>query len=308
MAEHPFSVLRGDGVPKDKIELWHQEIDARGATFFDWEITPDYCRKFAQAFGVKIYFQWKEGEFYRELMRENSLTAPNHFQQPDGTIGKAGGKKGKLTTRHKFPQCSHNLMVRWCSPYLKIDVCKAAIINQPRFRGIRTLILSGERGEESPARAKYAIIEPDSSDRRNGKKIIRHVDRFRPLRDWREKQIWQIIERYRIRVHPCYYLGFSRCSCRFCIFGNCHQFASAAYIAPAKIAWIIQLEKDFNYTVKPGITLPTLIARGIPYKTITEDLKALATSYKYSLSIIFSENQKWILPAGAYGEPLCNVA
>lgn len=52
------------------------------------------------------------------------------------------------------------------------DVCKAAIINQLRFRGIRTLILSGERDEESPGRAKYAIFEPDSSDRRNGKKIF----------------------------------------------------------------------------------------------------------------------------------------
>lgn len=83
-------------------------------------------------------------------MRENSCTAPNHFQQPVGTIGKAGGKKGKLTTRHKSPRCSHNLMVRWYSPYLKIDVCKAVIINQPQFRGIRTLILSGVRGEKSP--------------------------------------------------------------------------------------------------------------------------------------------------------------
>ena len=42
--------------------------------FFDWEITPDYCRRFAEAFGVAIYFQWKEGGFYRELMRENSFT------------------------------------------------------------------------------------------------------------------------------------------------------------------------------------------------------------------------------------------
>ena len=141
-----FLYLLDNNVPVDKIELWHQEIDGRGNTFFDWEITPDYCRQFAKAFGVPIYFQWKEGGFYGELMRENSHTAPNRFEQWDGSIGKAGGLRGKLTTRHKFPQCSHDLKIRWCSSYLKIDVCSTAIINQPRFRNSRTLVLSGERG------------------------------------------------------------------------------------------------------------------------------------------------------------------
>ena len=38
--------LLDNGVPKEKIELWHQEIDGRGRSLFDWEVTPDYCRKF----------------------------------------------------------------------------------------------------------------------------------------------------------------------------------------------------------------------------------------------------------------------
>ena len=75
-----FLYLLDHGVLADRIELWQQEIDGREKTFFDWEITPDYCRRFAEAFGVAIYFQWKEGGFYRELMRENSLTAPNYFE------------------------------------------------------------------------------------------------------------------------------------------------------------------------------------------------------------------------------------
>ncbi len=166
-----FLYLLDHGVPTDRIELWHQEIDGREKTFFDWEITPDYCRRFAEAFGVAIYFQWKEGGFYRELMKENSLTAPNYFELPNGGIDRAGGQRGKLSTRCKFPQCSPDLKVRWCSSYLKIDVCSSAIINQQRFRGIRTLVLSGERGEESAARAKYNIFEPDRADLRNGRQF-----------------------------------------------------------------------------------------------------------------------------------------
>ena len=39
-----FLYLLEHGVPVDRIELWHQEVDGREKTFFDWEITPDYCR------------------------------------------------------------------------------------------------------------------------------------------------------------------------------------------------------------------------------------------------------------------------
>lgn len=141
-----FLYLLDHGIPREKIELWHQDIDGRERNFFDWEVTPDYCRRFAHAFGVKIYFQWKEGGFYREMMRENSLTAPNCYELPDGTVGRSGGTRGTPNTRLRFPQAAADLRTRWCSSYLKIDVCSAAIVNQSRFNNIRTLILSGERG------------------------------------------------------------------------------------------------------------------------------------------------------------------
>lgn len=108
------------------------------------------------------------GELYMSCIagnaRKNSLTAPNCFELPSGRIDKVGGQRGKLSTWCRFPQCSPDLKVRWCSSYLKIDVCLSTIINQKRFRDIRTLVLSGERGEESAARAKYNIFEPDRAD------------------------------------------------------------------------------------------------------------------------------------------------
>ena len=68
-----FLYLLDHGVAINHIELWHQEVDGRGATFFDWEITPSYCRQFAEAFNVPIYYQWKEGGFYREMMDSPKL-------------------------------------------------------------------------------------------------------------------------------------------------------------------------------------------------------------------------------------------
>lgn len=301
-----FLYLLDCGVHKNKIELWHQEIDGRERTFFDWEITPDYCRRFARAFGVKIYFQWKEGGFYREMMRREAPTAPNRYELPDGTVGCAGGTRGRPGTRLRFPQASANLGTRWCSSYLKINVCSAAIVHQPRFRGVRTLVLSGERGEESPQRAQYAVWEPDRADLRDGC-LPRHVDRHRPLLDWTEAQVWAIIERYRVRAHPCYYMGWGRCSCKFCIFGNRNQFASAARISPELVGEIARLERQFGCTIHRKYDLPTLIAQGVPYEHITKELKALATGYDYDRPVILPPDEPWTLPAGAFGEK-CGAA
>lgn len=296
-----FLYLLDHGIPREKIELWHQDIDGRERNFFDWEVTPDYCRRFAHAFGVKIYFQWKEGGFYREMMRKNRLTAPNCYELPDGTIGRSGGTRGTPNTRLRFPQAAADLRTRWCSSYLKIDVCSAAIVNQSRFNNIQTLILSGERGEESPQRAKYAIWEPDRADCRNGKHH-RHVDRHRPIRDWTEAQVWEIIKRYRVRAHPCYYMGWSRCSCRFCIFGNKNQFASASAISPERIQEIALLEQQFGCTIKRKCDILSFIRTGTPYHHITEAWKTIATCRLYILPVILPDDEQWELPAGAFGE------
>ena len=61
-----FLHLLESGVPVEKIELWHHLIDGRSGSFMDWNVTEDYCRKFAAAFGVTIYFSWKEGGFKKE--------------------------------------------------------------------------------------------------------------------------------------------------------------------------------------------------------------------------------------------------
>lgn len=291
--------LLDNGVPKEKIELWHQEIDGRGRSLFDWEVTPDYCRKIGEAFGIPVFFQWKEGGFEREMTRKDILTAPISFELPDGSVRTTGGERGKPSTRLKFPQPSPDLRVRWCSAYLKIDVCATAIRHQERFQGIRTLVLSGERGEESPQRAKYAILEPDKTDLRNGR-VPRLVERFRPIRDWKERDIWDILEKYRIRPHPCYFMGFGRCSCKFCVFGNATQFASAACVSPRQMDTLIRYEKEFGHTLKRDTDLATLLKKGKPYDTITDQLRILATSHEYSVPVIVPEFETWQLPAGAF--------
>jgi len=295
-----FLYLLKMGISKEKIELWHHNVDGAESekNFMDWPVTPAYCRAIAEAFNVQIYFSWKDGGFKGEMLRENSLTKPTFFETPEG-LKKVGGTRGKKSTRLKFPQISADLKVRWCSAYLKIDICSTAIRNQARFDNKRTLVISGERAEESAARAKYKQFEPDRADNRDGKKR-RLVDRFRAVHSWKEQDIWDIIKEFRVMPHPAYQLGFSRCSCMFCIFGNKDQFATGKILSPAMFHEIVEYEELFDVTIKRNKSISDFAFEGDVYEAAKDkDLREVSLSKEFRKGV-FVEN--WELPSGAFGE------
>lgn len=286
------------GISKENIELWHHDIDGReGSELMDWPITPGYCQAVADALEIPLYFSWKVGGFEREMLRENSLTAPTKFETPEGEIIQVGGVRGKGITRRKFPQIGAITSGRWCSPLGKIDVCSIAIRNQKRFNNSKTLLVSGERAEESPSRANYKTFEPDRSDNRDGRSQ-RHVDRYRPVHKWDEQQVWDIIKKYRIAPHPAYILGWGRVSCLTCIFGSCNQWASAFKVAPRKVQMIAHYERDFGLTIHRSESVAERVAKGVAYDMDPAMVK-IAMSKEYTLPVIIDN---WELPAGAFGE------
>lgn len=303
-------VLLDNGVPKSKIELWHHLVDGReGSDLMDWPITEDYCRKVAKHFEIPIFFSWKERGFEGEMTRNNQPTAPNHFQYPqfnefqgeyDDNLIECGlsGGKGTPNTRMKFPQVSADLRTRWCSAYLKIDVCTASINNQKRFWNSRTLVISGERAKESPSRARYKEFEPDRTDNRYGK-TGRLVDHWRPVHQWSEHSVWRIIKRYGINPHPAYRLGWGRLSCMFCIFGSKHQWSSARKVNHSRFTVISDYEREFEVTIQRDKSVEELAEEGTPYE-MDEDLM------RYSQETEFTEPvylyREWKLPNGAFQE------
>ena len=290
--------LLDKGVPKEKIELWHHLVDGReGSSLMDWPVTDDYCRKFADAFGMKLFFSWKTGGFEREMLRKDSPTASTKFETPEGVM-ESGGTRGKPGTRLKFPQVGASLTTRWCSAYLKISVADTAIRNDLRFANSRTLVVTGERAEESPARAKYKTFEPDRSDLRNGK-AKRLVDRWRPVHKWTEEQVWEIIERYKVNPHPAYRLGFGRTSCLSCIFGSKDQWATVKSLSNEHFERIANYEEDFGVTIHRTKTVRELAAMGTAYQIEDDRLRAMALSPEHTDPIIVDD---WELPPGAFGE------
>jgi 3'-phosphoadenosine 5'-phosphosulfate sulfotransferase (PAPS reductase)/FAD synthetase len=291
--------LLEQGVEPAKIELHHHLVDGRSPNpLFDWPVTEDYCRKFAQTFGMPIYFSWKDGGMEREMLRDEAPTAPISITLPDGrVVGSLTSQNSPKGTRLKFPQVSADLRVRWCSSYLKIGVGDRVITGQERFEGKRTLVVTGERAAESKARATYRTFEAHRTHRDG--RVKRHVDHWRPVHAWSDEQVWDALRRWRVNPHPAYWLGFGRCSCMTCIFGGPHQWATVRDLDPQRFERIAQYEKQFGVTIARDESVIDLANRGSAY-AMAEAKQKLALGDSFDEPILLLD--EWTLPPGAFAD------
>lgn len=286
------------GFPKERIELHHQLVDGITSSLMDWPCSRSYLDRVGEAFGIPVFHSWREGGFEREMNRDSTKTAPVSWQTISGPIRTAGGDRGGESVRRKFPQTSANLNVRWCSAYQKIDVFARVLTNDERFQGKKILVITGERAEESTSRANYKEFERHRTDLRNGVKVQRHVDHLRPVHKWPESKVWAIIEKYGVNPHPAYWLSYSRCSCRGCIFNGPDEWATLRTHMPDAFHPIAAYESEFGVTIHRSLTVNEQADRGVPHPCSLEML-LLAESTDYYANILVQPGS-WKLPPGAY--------
>lgn len=287
------------GVPTSKLELWHQSVDGGNedlVEFMDWPVTESYIEAVGQHFGIKTSFQWREGGIYNELMRKESLTGDVYYCE-DGKIIRLPTRNGKKSTRLRWPAMSPDLRVRWCSPYVKIDVFRRVLNNHPLYKDKKVLVVTGERREESPNRSKYPETEIHAC---NSKKRLVHA--WRPVIDWSEQRIWDEYEKRRFLPHPAYLLGWNRTSCFGCIFSTADLWAMMREIAPERFQRLVEVEKELNHTIDTKqISLVEKANLG-SLKRLPKD-KRLSKWASLALSRSFHKEDlimdKWELPAGA---------
>lgn len=287
------------GVPASRIELHHHDVDG-DQPFIDWPCTLPYCRAVAGYFGVPLYRSWRAGGFLGEMDRHGDPTGAVLFELPDGGLGRAGGA-GPPGWRGRFPQVSADLRVRWCSSVLKIEVLAAAIRGQARFLDGRTLVVTGERADESPGRARYLTFEAHRTATGGGRAPARQVDHWRPIHGWPEAEVWRLIERFGVTPHLAYQLGWGRLSCRACIFGSPNQWATIRALFPDQFRQIAAREAASGLTIQRSASVVALADRGRPYPAALArpDFVAQAEAADWRLPVI---SRPWSLPAGAFGE------
>lgn len=239
-----------------------------------------------------MYFQIEhDGEFIKAEPRENK--------------GSWETGTGDFKVKGKFPAVVSDLKTRWCSSVVKIEVMARAISNVPSLKDRNIVIMTGERRQESKGRAGYSEIEKYArSSKKSGIKAIT----WRSVIDMLEVDIWKLYEKHRIQPHPCYELGWGRCSCQLCIFSSANVWAANQELSPLKVARISEIETYIGFPLyneknkSTGEIYPNVYQSKVQFgeSFLTQELidrwkdEALG---EFTSPIIV--NGKWTMPIGA---------
>lgn len=351
------------GVPKEKIEFWHHDIDGGHPTRrMDWKCTQNYVKALADAEGVKLRVSYRVNGFFGELYRIGA-SEPIEWIDPDtGEIKQCKLSSNYLKCRElkeqateemeellkqygyrmKFPAKTGDLSRRWCSAYLKICVADTVVSNLDRLGELeelggkrhkfpakggthsgrwcsgnlkaavqdsvtanleetkhdkKILIVSGERRGESAGRSKYNEMEIHRTNATV--KAHRIVHQWRCCIDYSEKDVWELLKRHHINPHPCYRIGWNRCSCMMCIFSTPRLFAGVKELFPDDYASLRHDEEVLGFTLDNKKNLDEFIG-DTPSCVCWNDKKAIHSilTGEFGTEDIYTEN--WNYPVGAF--------
>lgn len=306
------------GVPKEKIELWHHDIDGgHPSRRMDWRCTSAYVKSFAEAMGIKLVVSYRVNGFFGELYRLGA-SEPIEWIDPDTgevlrckespSYKKCEELKKTCTEeleeklkeyghRYRFPAKSADLSRRWCSAYLKVMVASSVIANidQLETKHAKLLIVSGERRGESPGRSHYNEMEVHRTNTKS-----RLVHQWRNVIDWSERDIWECMKRHNINPHPCYRAGWNRCSCAMCIFSTPTLFAGIKELYPEEYEALVQDEKILGFTLDNKCDLNTFVgdAKSCVVHKDHDAVQSLLAG-QYTPEQIYVKGE-WHYPAGAF--------
>lgn len=352
------------GVPREKMELWHHDIDGgHPSRRMDWPCTQNYVNALAQAEGITLRISYRVNGFFGELYRVGA-SEPVEWIDPDtGEIKRCRlsrnykkclelkeqsvedmeEKLKEYGYRMKFPAKTGDLSRRWCSAYLKIMVADTVMSNlaaldelellggkRHRFpakgsshqgrwcsgnlkaavqdsitsnldetrKDVKILIVSGERRGESAGRAKYNEMEIHRTNAES--RAHRIVHQWRPLIDHSEKDVWEIMKRHRVNPHPCYRIGWNRCSCAMCIFSTPALFAGIRELFPEEYAALKKDEEILGFTLDNKKNLDEFIgcAKSCVYHGDSAAMRSILTG-EFAPEDIFVKD-RWLYPAGAF--------
>lgn len=122
-------------------------------------------------------------------------------------------------------------------------------------RPVRILNCMGLRAAESPARALKAELTRDARAS-NGK---REVTTWLPIHGLSEAEVWQVIERSPLPVHPAYAAGMPRLSCCFCVLASRGALVRAAQLNPELARTYAEVEARINHRFRNDLSMADII-------------------------------------------------
>lgn len=290
--------LLDQGVDPSRLECWHHCIDGdpeQKQHFMDWKCTIPYIKALCEHLQIPLFMSWRDGGFYEELMKKDCPSKGVYFEDENHELHYVPSKS-KPATRGLFPQQSGSLRTRWCSSSLKIEVMGFALRHQERFLGKKTLVVTGERRQESPSRAKYDELQDHTCNTQS-----RTVHHWRPVIDWSTEEVWEIIRQHGIIPHPAYWLGFGRTSCMKCVFLNNNDWAKVQKIDLQGFDAIAEVEKQAGKSIARNGKFLEERVQGETVSIDTDWAERAVSEEEWIMPIYFPV-EHWTLPAGATGD------
>src|SRR5215831_15289303 len=221
------------GFPRERIIVVHCDLGR-----VEWEGTVELAREQAEHYGLRF-----------EVVRRDLGDLLTQVEQRH----EANVAKGRDIA--PWPSSA----ARWCtsdqktSQVLKLITRLTDEAHLPR--PLRILNCLGIRAAESAARARKASFEVDRKAS-NGK---RAVDRWLPIFDWSDDQVWARIHASGVRYHKAYDLGMSRLSCAFCVLASKRDLVIAAQHNPGLAAEYAAVEVRVGKRFTQALSMAELI-------------------------------------------------
>lgn len=170
---------------------------------------------------------------------------------------------------------------RWCTSDQKRTQVETAITQfvsalaggkLRKYRGRATRVLSclGLRAQESDSRK--AELPFRANDRTTSG--IRQIDRWLPIHQWTETQVWERIRTKGLEYHRAYDLGMPRLSCVFCFYAPPEALLLAGYHNRPLLAELVRIEGAIGHTIKADLSLTqiqaTLEGGYVPRQAVVE--------------------------------------
>ena len=227
-----------------------------------------------------------------ELIRRINTTS-------DNLVGKVDNDTNGRATVISQLQGVGDAMKEEGSGNLKAAVQDSVTSNLEQTKeNVKILVVSGERRGESKGRSKYNEIEIHRTNA--PAKAHRIVHQWRPVIDYSERDIWEVLKRHKVNPHPCYRAGWNRCSCAMCIFSTPKLFAGIKEIYPEEFEALKRDEEILGFTLDNKCDLETFVgdAESCVYHGDFEALRSLITG-EFTIDDVYVKG-RWMYPAGAF--------
>lgn len=248
-------------------------------------------------YGCRMKFPAKSGDLSRRwcsaylkiMVADSVISNLDRLEE----LAKLGGK------RHKFPAKGSTHNGRWCSGSLKASVQDSVTSCLERTKeNVKVLVVSGARRGESRGRSMYNEMELHRTNAE--KKAHRTVHQWRPVIDYSEKDVWEVMKRHKANPHPCYRAGWNRCSCAQCIFSTPPLFAGIRELYPDEYEKLRQDEIILGFTLDNKCDLDTFVgdAKSCVYWGDEAAIHSLVSG-EFTVDDVYVKGA-WMYPAGAF--------